>query len=90
MQTTDIYKNYSFIILILMAGKPVLLFIVAFICIALGILCLITAVQKVSFMQKWRQKGTEPSRNYSRLYFLFLAAVLIYCGILLLKILLHN
>ena len=73
-----------------MAGKPVLLFIIAFIFIALGILCLITAVQKVSFMEKWRKKGTEPSRNYSRLYFLFLAAVLMYCGILLLRTLLHN
>ncbi len=90
MQTKDIYKNYSFIILILMAGKSVLLFIVAFIFIALGILCLKTAMQKVSFMEKWRQKGTEPSRNYSRLYFLFLAAVLIYCGVLVLKTLLHN
>ena len=65
-----------------MAGKPVLLFIVAFIFIALGILCLITTVQKVSFMEKWRKKGLAPSRNYSRLYFLFLAAVLVYCGIL--------
>ena len=73
-----------------MAGKSVLLFVVAFIFIALGILCLITAVQKVSFMEKWRKKGTEPSRNYSRLYFLFLAAVLIYCGILVLKTLVHN
>ena len=73
-----------------MPVKSVLLFIVGFIFIALGILCLITAVQKVSFMQKWRQKGTEPSRNYSRLYFLFLAAVLVYRGILLLKTLLHN
>ena len=36
-------------------------------------------------MEKWRKKGIEPSKNYSRLYFLFLAAVLIYCGILLLK-----
>jgi hypothetical protein len=73
-----------------MAGKSVLLFVVAFIFIALGILCFITAVQKVSFMEKWRQKGTKPSRNYSRLYFLFLAAVLIYCGIVVLKTLLHN
>jgi uncharacterized membrane protein YbhN (UPF0104 family) len=68
-----------------MTGKSVLLFIMAFIFIALGILCLITAVQKVSFMEKWRKKRVEPSRNYSRLYFLFLAAVLISCGILLLK-----
>jgi UPF0716 family protein affecting phage T7 exclusion len=73
-----------------MPGKSVLLFIVAFMFIALRMLCLITAVQKVSLMEKWRQKGTEPSRNYSRLYFLFLAAVLIYCGILLLKTLSHN
>ena len=73
-----------------MPVKSVLLFILAFIFIALGILCFITAVQKVSFMEKWRQKGIEPSRNFSRLYFLFLAAVLIYCGILVLKILLHN
>ena len=36
------------------------------------------------------KKGTEPSRNYSRLYFLFPAAVLIYWGILVLKSLLHN
>ena len=67
--------------------KSALLFVVSFIFIALGILCLITAVQKVSFMEKWRQKGTEPSRNFSRVYFLFLAAVLIYCGIMVLKIL---
>ena len=73
-----------------MPVKSVLLFILAFIFIALGILCFITAVQKVGFMEKWRQKGTEPSRNFSRLYFLFPAAVLIYCGILVLKILLHN
>lgn len=73
-----------------MTGKSVLLLIIAFTCIALGILCLKTAVQKVSFMGKWREKRTEPSRNYSRLYFLFLAAVLIYCGIVVLKTLLHN
>ena len=73
-----------------MTGKSLLLFVVAFIFIALGILCLITAVQKVSFMEKWRRKGLAPSRNYRRLYFLFLAAVLIYCGVLLLETLLHN
>ena len=63
-----------------MAGKPILLFIVAFKFIA----------PKVSFMEKWRKKGTEPSRNYSRVYLLFLAAGLGCYGILLLKTLLHK
>ena len=41
-------------------------------------------------MEKWRKKGTEPSRNYSRVYLLFLAAGLGCYGILLLKTLLHK
>jgi len=75
---------------VLKGWEAVLLFMIAFIFIIPGILCLITAVHKLSFMEKWRQKGIGPSRNHSRLYFLFLAAVLMYCGILLLKTLWHK
>ena len=79
-QIRDTYKNYCFIILL--TDKPVLLFIAAFIFIALGLLCLITARQKISFMERRRRKGTAASRNYSRIYFLFPAAVIVYYGVL--------
>jgi len=50
---------------------------------ATGTWSLMTAVQKTSYMEKLKRKGITSARNYSRGFFLLLAFVFIYCGILL-------
>lgn len=55
--------------------------IVGCVFVFLGILCLKIAVQKISFLEKWRRSGVEPTKNFSRPFFLLLASVCIYGGL---------